>query len=68
MYKMLIFASVKFKPAIVTYPRIEEVLLNIGMCQVFRFDIYCSCCRGSLGNQFSRVNGAHRGFSKAITA
>ena len=37
MYKMLIFASVKIKPAVATHPWIEEVLLNIGMCKVFRF-------------------------------
>ena len=38
----------KFKPATITHPCIEKDLLYTGMCQAFRFDSYCSCCRGIL--------------------
>ena len=52
--KMLILASVKFKPASTIHSWIEKGLLYTKTCQAFRFDQYCSCYKAILagGAQF----------------
>ena len=60
---MFILASVKFKPAIMTHPWIEEDLLYTKACQAFGFDRCCSCCRAVFGGRRSifRVKSLQEG-------